>query len=208
VDDNSGTACNLDSAEKTIKVNSAPAAEAGRDITMCLKSLDEDYTVNLDGSSSRDPDGDSLSYSWNLGDGSTARGERVSHAYRTSGIYKVTLMVDDGSGLACSGDSDSLTVNLNKSPVAEAGPDKSTCLGQSVSFDGTASKTEPGESLTYNWDFGDGVTSSGSTVSLAYDKGGKYKVMLTVDDCKGTPCSSSTDYLHVNINSRPVCVLE
>jgi len=203
VNDNSGTACSTDSIQKIIRVNTAPVAVAGRDITMCLKSLDEEYTVVLDGSSSKDADGDALTYRWTLGDGATAEGSKVTHVYKKGGTYKVTLNVDDSSGLACSSSADSLTVNLNKAPVAIAGSDKKVCTGQSVAFDGSGSKTEAGETLSYEWSFGDGGKATGETVSHSYSKGGKYTAILTVDDGRGTPCSTSSDVVYVNVNSRP-----
>ena len=45
-----------------------------------------------------DPDGDTLNFTWNFGDGSTAYGRNVSHAYTTHGIYAWVLEVDDGHG--------------------------------------------------------------------------------------------------------------
>jgi PKD repeat protein len=208
VDDNANTECSVDSVQKRIKVNSAPVAAAGRDVTMCLDSINTDYTVAFDGSQSKDPDGDALEYTWDFGDGVTASGAEVTHTYKKGGEYKVTLTVNDSSGLACSSDSDTLNVELNKTPVAEAGLDKKICTGQSVSFDGSGSKTEPGESLSYKWSFGDGTEASGAKVSHTFKKGGKYMVLLTVDDGRGTPCSSSTDIITVDVNSRPVAELE
>jgi PKD repeat protein len=142
VDDNSGTSCDMDSVVKQIKVNTPPVAVAGRDITMCLKDAEADYTVYLDGTSSRDADGDQLKYTWNLGDGTTKEGAKVSHTYAKGGIYNVTLTVDDGSGLACSSSSDSIKVDLNKAPVAKAGGDKKACAGDTVSFDGSSSVSD------------------------------------------------------------------
>src|SRR3990170_3315121 len=44
-------------------------------------------------------------------------------------------------------------------------------ISQTVSF--TASATDPaGDTLPYAWNFGDGATGSGATVSHAYAKGG------------------------------------
>jgi large repetitive protein len=203
VDDNSGTACNLDSLQKKIRVNTSPVAVAGKDVTMCLYSLDEAYTVELDGSSSRDVDGNDLSYTWSLGDGTTEKGQSITHTYGQGGIYNVKLTVDDGSGLACSNSADNLTVNLNKAPVAVAGSDKKACTGRAVTFDGSGSKTERGETLSYDWSFGDGEGATGKTASHTYKKGGKYTAFLTVDDGKDTPCSISSSTILVNVNSMP-----
>ena len=49
---------------------------------------------------SSDADGDHLIHTWDFGDGSPpALGETVTHAYPRSGIFPVTLTVDDGTGL-------------------------------------------------------------------------------------------------------------
>ena len=208
VNDNSGTECATDSVQKVIHVNTAPIADAGKDISMCLKSLDQDYTVVLSGTGSRDPDGDSLNYVWNLDDGTTEQGATVTHVYKKSGTYNATLTVNDGSGLACSSASDSVKIDLNKAPMADAGKDIKACTSATVPFDGSGSKTEPGETLSYDWSFGDGATGTGVSPSHAYSKGGKYTVLLTVDDGKGTTCSKSSSAINVLVNSRPSAVIK
>jgi len=51
--------------------------------------------VTCDGSSSSDPDGDRLCFSWDLGDSTRAWGVIVSHSYKSSGNRKVLLTVID-----------------------------------------------------------------------------------------------------------------
>ena len=54
--------------------------------------------VHFDGSASSDPDGDPLTYAWDLG-GVPAVGSKVSHTFATAGLYSVTLAVtDNGNG--------------------------------------------------------------------------------------------------------------
>jgi PKD repeat protein len=45
-----------------------------------------------------DPDGDTLTYSWDFGDGSTSTQQNPSHAFSNPGAYKVTVTVSDGKG--------------------------------------------------------------------------------------------------------------
>jgi PKD repeat protein len=54
--------------------------------------------INFDASASSDPERDTLTYSWNFGDGSTGSGVTTSHRYTKAGQYTVTLSVDDGHG--------------------------------------------------------------------------------------------------------------
>ncbi len=51
--------------------------------------------VSFDAGSSYDSDGDHLLYDWTFGDGSTASGQKVTHSYRQTGAYTVTLTVID-----------------------------------------------------------------------------------------------------------------
>lgn len=51
--------------------------------------------ISFDASSSHDPDGEIVSYSWDFGDGHTATGQITTHTYSEDGIYLVTLTVID-----------------------------------------------------------------------------------------------------------------
>ncbi|RLE41413.1 hypothetical protein DRJ19_05910, partial [Candidatus Woesearchaeota archaeon] len=52
-------------------------------------------SVTFDASSSYDPDGNITKYEWDFGDGETASGKIVTHAYSDAGSYTVTLTVTD-----------------------------------------------------------------------------------------------------------------
>jgi DNA/RNA endonuclease G (NUC1) len=56
--------------------------------------------IAMSGAGSSDPDGDALTYAWSFGDGTTATGVSVSHAYAAGGNYQVRLIVTDVLGLA------------------------------------------------------------------------------------------------------------
>jgi len=57
-------------------------------------------TVTFDGSGSTDPDGDIVSYDWQLGDASAAIGAIVTHLFSLPGAFEVTLTVLDSTGLS------------------------------------------------------------------------------------------------------------
>jgi len=59
-------------------------------------------TVELDGSSSFDPDGRVVGWRWDFGDGSSGQGKIVSHTYTQSGAYTITLTVTDNLGVTAS----------------------------------------------------------------------------------------------------------
>lgn len=206
VDDNSGTACNADAVEKTLRVNTVPSADAGKDVSLCQKAGAQNFSVRFDGAGSRDADGDKLEYAWDFGDGESGEGPSPTHVYERSGNYKATLTVNDGSGSTCSTAADSVAVDLNRAPVASAGDDVTACAGASVSFD--ASGTQGEGDLNYAWDFGDGEKGTGKTAQHTYARGGNYHVTLTVDDGKSTSCSMSQDALNVRVNSAPDVQIE
>ena len=57
-------------------------------------------TVFFNGSESKAADGRVLvDYFWDFGDGTTASGAAVSHAFATKGTYIVTLKVTDEAGV-------------------------------------------------------------------------------------------------------------
>ncbi|MFQ6116795.1 MAG: PKD domain-containing protein [Candidatus Bipolaricaulia bacterium] len=85
-----------------------------------------------------------------------------------------------------------ITATTNIPPVASFTFSPTTIsVGQAVSFDGSASKdpdnlSAPNQGITkYDWDFGDGTTASGVSVSHAYSAAGSYLVSLTVTDNQG-----------------------
>lgn len=150
---------------------------------------DEDALIAFDGaydaqteSGSYDPDGDTITYSWDFGDGATAAGATPTHSYDAGGTYTVTLQVNDGKV-----DSEPVTTTavineINDKPVADAGQDQAALVGQPVNFDGSASFDEEGASLGYEWDFADGTTGSGEQTAHAFGAAGTYEVTLMVDD--------------------------
>ncbi len=52
------------------------------------------FSISSQGAS--DPDGDALTFSWELGDGTTGSGQTVSKVYNTAGTFTATVTVSDG----------------------------------------------------------------------------------------------------------------
>ncbi len=182
-----------------IRVNSPPAADAGKNIHTNQKN------VFLDGSASTDADGDPLIYTWDFGDGSPkGKGEKVFHTYDKRGNYPVILTVDDRTGMSNSQAAASITVKIDDSPVADAGGDRIVCAGKAVLFDGSGSVDPEGGLMKYHWDFGDGTTAQGINPAKTYTKGGAYPVSLNVTDDSGLDGNSGTDQIVVKVIESPV----
>lgn len=56
-------------------------------------------TIDFDASASSDPDGEIVEWRWDFKDGTTDRGEKVTHRFPTTGRYNVVLEVVDDDGL-------------------------------------------------------------------------------------------------------------
>jgi large repetitive protein len=207
VNDHANTVCSKVSLSKPISVNTPPVARSGGDVVMCA-AVNKDYEVVFDAGKSIDADGDLLTYSWDFGDGESGSGKKVTHVYKTGGSYIAKLTVDDGRGSACSISQEPLSVVLNKPPVAVATADQSACPGQELLFDGTASSDVDKDELTYTWDFGDGRSAAGAQVRHGFEKPGKYRVVLSVDDGRQSACSQATSSLNVFVNTPPKAALE
>jgi len=147
--------------------------------------------VYFNGSASDPNPGDTLSYSWNFGDGTTTSGQSVTHRFSAgTGIYSVTLSVDDGHlGVdpRPATRTQSLQVVANGPPSISV-PDYPK-VGKSVpySFSVTASDPNPRDPLQFTWVWGDGSMSVTTTQSTrhTYKSLGAYTLTVWVDDQTG-----------------------
>jgi serine protease len=160
--------------------NATPVADAGGPY-----SGTEDVSVVFDGSDSYDGDGDTLTYRWDFGDGGTGSGLNPTHTYLAGGTYTVTLIVNDGKADSAPATTDVNIEEVNDAPVADAGLDQSVAPGETVNFDGSGSDDIDDAIVSYHWNFGDGSTGSGVTVTHEYSSDGVFNVTLTVTDASG-----------------------
>ncbi|MBB5212663.1 glycosyl hydrolase [Microbulbifer hydrolyticus] len=88
---------------------------------------------------------------------------------------------------------------VNRAPVAAVKPSvMGGPAGTTVTFDGTASTDVNGDILTYSWDFGDGITAEGATVSHTYADNGSYRAVLTVNDGQATDAAATNIFIADN----------
>ena len=147
-------------------------------------------TVSFDLSGSEDPDGVIEEYSLQFGDGSSTEGTDllnvIEHTYEEAGEYKPELEVVDGDDLTAT---DTTTINVQAPPPENESPSaaisastESGTAPLTVEFSAEESSDPDGEIRSYQWEFGDGSTSSGSTVSHRFESAGDYTVRVTVTD--------------------------
>jgi hypothetical protein len=79
-------------------------------------------------------------------------------------------------------------------PVAAIGDIATTAPGQQVALtaEGGYDSTHAGAALSYHWNFGDGATASGNSVSHSWAAAGDYPLTLTVNDSAGKRVISKT----------------
>jgi len=156
--------------------------------------------IHFDASGSDDPDGSIMSYFWDFGDGTSASGVIVDHAYADDGIYMVTLTVTDNDDASAS-QTTTKTV-LNRPPVAKFTESAEIVLTDEVIyFDASKSFDPDGYIASYFWDFGDGTFGAfGVTVEHSYAGREIYTVTLTVTDDDGATSSSNATKI---VGNRP-----
>jgi len=120
-------------------------------------------TIELDASDSEDPDGDTLTYDWDLGNGQTATGVTASGTYTVDGEYTVTLTVTDIDGATDTASNTFTVTSINLPPTADAGPDQTGLRSlQTVQLDGSDSFDTTGEIVAFQW-----TQTSGVPVTLS-----------------------------------------
>ena len=163
--------------------NEPPVARAGPDLTVKIGERGQLY-----GSGSTDPDGDHITYLWVPQEGLDLAGttlEAPEFVALTAGIYRVSLVVNDGKA-----DSDPSTVVItvvppNRSPIADAGIDETVGVGEIVQLDGSLSSDPDGDIISYTWTAPPEIALSSSSLvrsTFTATEPGVYRIQLTVSD--------------------------
>ena len=143
--------------------------------------------ADLSAEGSRDPDGDSLFYTWDFGDGTTLTGtyQRQLHRYLDNGTYVIVLTVTDTHGATAQARTSQsienmppyITAALLSTPQLPAQVPMTATVHQEFGDDGI----NDNPIATIDW--GDGTVSPDTT--HVYRKPGVYDVTGTVTDKDG-----------------------
>jgi YVTN family beta-propeller protein len=143
------------------------------------------------------------SWNWNFGDGNTSTERNPVHTYNKTGQYSVTLTESNENGveaitkfgyIAVSGASNSPTIDFSATPTLGNMP-------LNVSF----TDQSKGSPISWNWNFGDGNTSTDQNPAHTYNKTGLYSVTLTASNNNGSNALTKTNSIAVSgISNIPV----
>ncbi|MVO87195.1 carbohydrate-binding protein [Streptomyces sp. p1417] len=118
----------------------SPVVEASASVTSGQAPLETQFTAK-----GTDADGDSLTYAWNFGDGTTSTEQNPAHTYGKNGTYTATVTAKDPSGR--SGTSSAHITVGNTAPTVKLelpGDGQLFTFGDKVPFKVTVSDPEDG----------------------------------------------------------------
>jgi gliding motility-associated-like protein len=129
---------------------------------------------------------------WNFGDGNTSTTQSPSHTYAAAGTYIVTLLVRNHE-TGC---------EYTKTQQVIVADEHAAFTGQTEICRNTADQfiaSTNGGIVNYEWEFGDGATGTGGTISHVYTLAGTYTVSLIITDAAGCRDTlTRTNYVKVN----------
>jgi len=132
-----------------------------------------------------------LSYSWDFGDGATSADQNPSHLYNKRGTYTVSLTVKNAYGSSTAVKKDFISIGMAPAPDFTASPTSGT-VPLAVKF----TDLTKGQVTAWQWDFGDGISSSEQNPAHTYRNPGIYNVILTVTNDYGISDVSKTKYIN------------
>lgn len=172
-----------------ITIGETPVVDFVADETAaCQTPLDVQFTNNTTGIGT-------ITYAWDFGDGNNSTDENPSHTYTDNGVYTVSLTATNAEG--CSSTltlDDYINVSLTE---ADFLPDVfGFCQPLEVNFGDSSTSATP--IVSWEWDFGDGGTSTEQHPTYTYADTGIYDVTLViVNDLGCTDTLTRTNYIFV-----------
>lgn len=139
-----------------------------------------------------------VAYHWNFGDGDTSSQTNPVHTYTQSGTYTVSLTSIDSNSCNIS---NTITIDIHILPLDSAvsafvTTDTSVCTNSSVSFSNQSSNAS-----VWEWNFGDGNTSTEFNPVHTYNTPGIYTVKLIAKDtsaCSVPDTLETLNYIRVH----------
>jgi PKD repeat protein len=139
------------------------------------------------------------SWSWSFGDGGSSTAQSPSHIYTVAGVYTISLTATNAAGSNRAMESDYITVNPPAPPADFSATPTSGTTPLPVTFTYLAPATPTWAAATaWQWDFGDGGSSTQQNPSHVYALPGSYTVSLTATNAGGSTTKTESNYIAVN----------
>jgi PKD repeat protein len=137
--------------------------------------------------------GNGVSYTWAFGDGSHANGRTSQHVYADLGMYTAIVTATN----VLNSEVATTTVSIVDVPITglQAANDSPTELGDPTALNATIAT---GTTITYAWDFGDGMTGTGDVVTHTYASVGLYTAIVTATNDVSSSCAQ-TDFIITDV---------
>jgi PKD repeat protein len=164
-----------------------------------ITSGDAPLTVKFTDTSTGTP----TSWLWDFGDGGTSPEQNPTHIYTAEGTYAVKLTVSNSLGTDSEEKTGYITVgSAVLAPVTEFSSDLTSGKAPlTVQFKDVSTNTP----TAWEWDFGDGKSSTEQNPTHTYETLGAYTVKLTASNYGGSNSTTKTDYISVTSDvSAPV----
>ena len=146
----------------------------------------------------KDTVANATSWKWNFGDGNQSSASNPVHTYQDTGVFSVSLQVTSPSGCKTTLSKDSLVIV--SPPVAGFIPSASGgCNPVTINFTDTSKTAD--SIVSWQWNFGDGYTSSQQNPSHNYDSLGTFPVKLKITTANG--CADSVTYHSIRVGLKP-----
>ncbi len=157
----------------------------------------QENVCQFDARGSTDENAATLTYTWSFGVGAgTGTGPNPKKTYTVAGDYTVTLTAKDEWGSASNPVTQTFHISEpagNTAPVAKI--QVPSCNGLTCNFSAVGTTDNPGDAITYAWNFGDTAnnTAAGSATAHVFTGPGTYTVTLTATDGWGKSASVTRD---------------
>jgi gliding motility-associated-like protein len=140
-------------------------------------------------------DGNIASWNWTFGDNSASNVSEPQHMYINTGQFSVALAITTTHGCT---DQTTRGINIWEVPSPQIAANNA-CLNDTITM-ADISSLDSTLVLTYNWDMGDGTTSTQAAPDHHYPQYGTYDITVTVVNQHGC---ASTDLAHVTVYPLP-----
>ena len=137
-----------------------------------------------------------MEWLWDFGDSTSSTLPSPSHRYASDGVYDVSLTVTTSSGNTNTRTKANFITAQQSPDAAFSATPRNGEAPLTVQF---TDLSDPGSApiTSWQWDFGDGSTSSESNPFHAYTRAGRYTVTLGVSTAVGSDTATQVNYIEV-----------